>query len=343
MTVLPDQATDALRKSQLQRWAVEQIAPGDVPLEFSVASADASFRRYFRLQNPVTGASWIAMDSPPDREPLREFMHVAVLLARWNTDAPRVLAADPEQGFALLSDLGQNTMLDVLTDATAERLYAQAIDALASLQITAQRDPELGDFPRYDAQRLLDEMLLFPQWYLTEHLGASLSDAEHAGLQRDLEALASRTASQPQCFVHRDYHSRNLMARADGSALVGMLDFQDAVRGPITYDIVSLLKDCYVTWPQARQHAWLQRWADAVTSAGLLAEGAPVLDWYDDMGLQRHLKVLGIFARLHHRDGKPRYLADLPRVLDYIRPVLTKRGDLPGLQRVFDAHVWPVV
>lgn len=337
----PDQANDVLRKSQLQRWALEQISPGDTPLDFSVASADASFRRYFRLQNPVTGASWIAMDSPPEREPLREFVHVAVLLARWQVEAPRVLAVDAERGFALLSDLGPHTMLDALDNSNAEALYGQAIANLAALQASAQRDPALNDLPLYDTQRLLDEMLLCPQWYLSKHLGVELGGEEQAGLQHDLEALAARTAAQPQCFVHRDYHSRNLMAHADGSALTGMLDFQDAVRGPVTYDIVSLLKDCYITWPAQRCSAWLQRWADAAIAAGLMPGDAPVQAWFDDMGLQRHLKVLGIFARLHHRDGKPRYLADLPRVLDYVRRVLNSRPELPHLQQVFETHVWP--
>ena len=338
--VPPDPANDALRKSQLQRWATDQVSVGDVPLEFTVASADASFRRYFRLRNPLTGASWVAMDSPPDKEPLREFVHIAVLLARWDLDAPRVLAVDAERGFALLSDLGTHTMLDVLDEASAETLYAQAIDALATLQANAQRDSELTKLPIYDTQRLLDEMLLFPTWYLNTHLGVALDDAQHRGLEVDLQALAERTAAQPHCFVHRDFHSRNLMAQPDGSRLVGMLDFQDAVRGPVTYDIVSLLKDCYVTWPAPRRDAWLQRWADAAMGAGLLAQDAPVQQWFDDMGLQRHLKVLGIFARLHHRDGKSGYLGDLPRVLDYVRPVLAQRPDLPGLQAVFDAHVW---
>lgn len=339
----PDQAAEALRKAQLQRWALDQIAPGEVPLDFSVASADASFRRYFRLRNPISGASWIAMDSPPEREPLREFVHVAVLLARWQVQAPRVLAVDPEQGFALLSDLGQTTMLDVLNHDTATHLYPQAIDSLTQLQLAAQRDPELSGLPIYDASRLLDEMLLFPEWYLRHHLGAALSSDDALGLQHDLESLAQRTAAQPQCFVHRDYHSRNLMACEDGSALTGMLDFQDAVRGPVTYDIVSLLKDCYVTWPELQRQDWLQRWADAACAARLLPDDAPVQAWFDEMGLQRHLKVLGIFARLHHRDGKSRYLADLPRVLDYVRPILDSRHDLPNLQRVFDKHVWPAV
>lgn len=340
--MLPDQANDALRKAQLQRWAIDQIAPGETPLEFTVASADASFRRYFRLRSPVTGASWIAMDSPPELEPLREFVHVAVLLARWQVEAPRVLAVDAERGFALLSDLGQHTMLDALQDSNAEALYNQAIDSLGSLQATAQRDPDLQDLPDYDAVRLLEEMLLFPQWYLHTHLGVTLSEDEQRGLHRDLETLAVRTAGQPQAFVHRDYHSRNLMAREDGTALTGMLDFQDAVRGPVTYDIVSLLKDCYVKWPEARRSAWLQRWAETAAAAGLLPGEAPVQDWFDDMGLQRHLKVLGIFARLHHRDGKPRYLADLPRVLDYVREVLATTDDVPTLQKVFDRHIWPV-
>ena len=341
--MLSDQANGAARTAQLQRWALDQISPGDALMEFSVASADASFRRYFRVRNPVTDASWIAMDSPPELEPLREFVHVAVLLARWKVDAPRVLAVDAEQGFALLSDLGQRTMLDALQTSNAEVLYHQAIDTLGRLQATAQRDPDLHDLPEYDAQRLLDEMLLFPQWYLGTHLGVTLSDAEHRGLQQDLEVLAARTAGQPQCFVHRDYHSRNLMAEDSGDALSGMLDFQDAVRGPVSYDIVSLLKDCYVTWPEPRRQAWLHRWADAAHAAGLLPNDAPVQAWFDDMGLQRHLKVLGIFARLHHRDGKPRYLADLPRVLDYVREVLNTTADVPNLQQVFDRHVWPAV
>ena len=388
------------RAIQLQAWAAGQL---DVPVSdtrLTVASADASFRRYFRMH--LGEQSWIAMDSPPAQEPLGSFLHLARWLDAQALPAPRVQAADPEAGFALLTDLGRHTLLDVLTPDNADRLYQAALSWLAALQIAGRRSPpapavpdydrgrlmdEMALFPEwylgrhtlldvltpdnadrlyqaalswlaalqiagrrsppapavpdYDRGRLMDEMALFPEWYLGRHLDVQLSDTDREALQASMAMLADDALRQPQVLVHRDYHCRNLMARADGTQLTGMLDFQDAVMGPVAYDAASLLKDCYIRWPHMDTARWRDVWAAGLIDAGLLASDAPVQRWIDWVGLQRHLKVLGIFARLFHRDGKARYLDDLPLVLDYVREVLGRYPAFEPLQRLFAHHVWP--
>jgi N-acetylmuramate 1-kinase len=232
-------------------------------------------------------------------------------------NVPIVLARDGPQGFLLLSDLGSRQYLDELeAGREVDRLYADALTALVTMQ-TAD-DGAARSLPRYDRTLLLREMELFPEWFLGKHLGMTVADAERAMLDRLFDGLVSAALEQPAAFVHRDYHSRNLLLCAQRNP--GILDFQDAVYGPVTYDAVSLLKDCYIAWPPARVHAWVLAYRERLTDAGFALPGAAeFIRWFDLMGLQRHIKVLGIFARLYYRDGKPGYLGDLPRVLDYTR------------------------
>jgi aminoglycoside/choline kinase family phosphotransferase len=258
------------------------------------------------------------MDAPPDKESLGPFLNVAKILLGMGLNAPVVLAKDPKRGLLLLSDLGRRQYLDELNSvAAADRLYADALGALCTMQMA---DHALArDLPRYSRELLMREMELMPEWFLRSHLGLQISAAERGMLDRLFESLAQSALAQPAAFVHRDYHSRNLLVTAAGNP--GILDFQDAVWGPVTYDLVSLLKDCYVAWPAPQVRAWALQYRER-----LLAKGFPVglteagfIQGFDLVGLQRHIKVLGIFARLYYRDGKAQYLKDLPRVLRYTR------------------------
>jgi N-acetylmuramate 1-kinase len=302
------------RLAKLTRWV-----QGDLGFAGSLiapASADASFRRYFRVTRDAD--TYIAMDAPPDKEDLAPFLKVAKMLGNMNLNVPMVLARDVEQGFLLLSDLGSRQYLDELpAPGAADRLYADALGALRTMQTA---DPGMSrDLPSYDRTLLLREMQLMPEWFLARHLRLALDAGEHAMLEEVFEYLVKVAASQPETLVHRDYHSRNLLLTAESNP--GILDFQDAVRGPITYDLASLLKDCYIAWPPARVSAWALEYRERLLDAGvtMTADAAEFLRWFDMIGLQRHIKVLGIFARLFYRDGKPQYLNDLPRVLKYTK------------------------
>jgi N-acetylmuramate 1-kinase len=309
---LPD-ASDS-RLAALTQWVVETLGFTDSRIE--PASADASFRRYFRVTRGAD--TYIVMDAPPDKENVAPFVSVARMLAGMNLNVPIVLAREAAQGFLLLSDLGSRQYLDELNAGRdVDRLYADALAALVTMQ-TAD-DAAVRGLPKYDRALLLREMELLPEWFLGEHLGVTVGDAERALLDRLFDRLVNAALAQPAAFVHRDYHSRNLLLCAEGNP--GILDFQDAVYGPVTYDAVSLLKDCYIAWPPARVHGWLLGYREQLRAAGfaLVGDAADFVRWFDLMGLQRHIKVLGIFARLFYRDGKPGYLKDLPRVLDYAR------------------------
>jgi aminoglycoside/choline kinase family phosphotransferase len=280
------------------------------------ASVDASFRRYFRITRHAD--SYIVMDAPPEKEDLAPFLKVAKILAGLDLNVPIVLARDVSRGFLLLSDLGSRQYLDELTsEVAADRLYDDALEALKTMQLAQGHISR--DLPPYDRSLLLREMELMPQWFLARHLGMSVSEAELAMLARLFETLVRAAEEQPAVFVHRDYHSRNLLLSAENNP--GILDFQDAVWGPITYDLASLLKDCYVAWPPARVRAWALGYREQLLAAGvaLPADADQFMRWFDLIGLQRHIKVLGIFARLYYRDGKPQYLKDLPRVLQYAK------------------------
>jgi aminoglycoside/choline kinase family phosphotransferase len=301
------------------------------------ASAEASFRRYFRavLDGAWSGApgerSLIVMDAPPAHEDCRPFIHVAQLLAAAGVHAPRVVASDVERGFLLLTDLGTTTFASALDAASAPHLYGDAIDALVRWQ-RASREHEL---PTYDDALLRRELALFPDWYVARHLGHPLSPAERDALERTFALLLANNLAQPRVFVHRDYHSRNLMVSAPNP---GVLDFQDAVYGPITYDLVSLLRDAYVEWDEELQLDWAIRYWERARAEALPVR-ADFADFWRDfewMGVQRQLKVLGIFARLKHRDGKSRYVEDMPRVLRYVQRAAARYRELDALSALLD-------
>jgi aminoglycoside/choline kinase family phosphotransferase len=304
-----------LRLTNLHLWLAS--LPVDIRLDsLRAASADASFRRYFRV-DLGDGSSAIVMDAPPPQEDVRPFIAVATLFGTTGVSVPTVLAQDVAQGFLLLSDLGAITYLQQLNADTAPALYLDAIDALVQIQMHSQP----GVLPDYDRALLQRELMLFPDWYVAKHLGVTLSEAQHKSLNGVFDALLANNLAQPQVYVHRDYHARNLMVLPVGNP--GILDFQDAVYGPITYDLVSLLRDAYIEWDEEQVLDWAIRYWERAKRAGLPVN--PDIDaFYRDfefMGLQRHLKVLGIFARLYHRDGKDAYLKDLPLVLRYTRKV----------------------
>lgn len=324
------------RLDQLKAW-VSGLGPAwsADPDSCAPASADASFRRYFRIStgNPAHPTA-IVMDAPPAHEDCRPFIHVCKLFGDAGVTVPTVLAQDLEQGFLLLADLGSQTYLSRLDDSTASGMYADAAAALVRIQAATRP----GELPAYDRALLQRELDLFPQWYVAKHLGATLSDAQQADLREVMDALLANNLAQPQVYVHRDYHSRNLMV-LDGGANPGVLDFQDAVIGPITYDAVSLWRDAYIEWDEEQQLDWLIRYWERARKASLPVS-ADFGEFYRDfewMGLQRHLKVLGIFARLYHRDGKDGYLANLPLVMKYTRQVAGRYTELRKLIRLLDA------
>ena len=329
----PEPAGDT-RLARLAAWLSGlPCSHGIDPATLRPASNDASFRRYFRLDASGNARTLIAMDAPPPMEDCRPFVHAARVLSEAGMNVPRILEADLDQGFLLLDDFGTRTYLDALREDDADALYADASRALVALQ-SASRE---GALPEYDRDLLRRELMLFPDWYLARHKGVTLSASEAETLERTFETLLSNALAQPRVHVHRDYHSRNLM-RLDGDANPGVLDFQDAVRGPLTYDLVSLLRDAYVDWPEDRVIDWAVRHWERARKAGLPVP-ADFSEFYRDfewMGLQRHLKVLGIFARLWHRDGKAGYLDDMPRVLGYVIRTASRYGAFAGLMKIVD-------
>jgi len=352
-TAPPPTVSDDPRLSALRAWLATLAGQHALDLaSLRPASDDASFRRYFRLD--TDRGSLIAMDAPPPHEDCRPFVRVAQLLAAAGLKVPAIVASDFGQGFLLIGDLGSETLLarldrlrqsGALTGAPigeADRLYRGATRALTRMQQASKP----GLLPDYDRALLERELMLYPDWYLSRHLGMALSDADRNTLSQAFDALLANALGQPRVIVHRDYHSRNLMMaqpKPDGSPpddpdLPGVLDFQDAVYGPITYDLVSLLRDAYVEWPEAQQLDWAIRWWESARAAGLPVQADFGEFWRDFewMGLQRQLKVLGIFARLHHRDGKSRYLADMPRVLAAATGVANRYREFAGLARLID-------
>jgi len=317
-----------VRLDALERWLAAQL-PGSA-FALAPASEDASFRRYFRAAL-ADGRSFIAMDAPPDKEDCRPFVHVARLLREAGVHAPEVHAQDPAQGFLLLSDLGSTTYLAALDERNADALLRDAIAALVRWQLATRA----GELPPYDEALLRREMALFPEWYLGRHLGLSLSAPQKAALEGAFDRLAASALAQPAVYVHRDYMPRNLMLCQPNP---GVLDFQDAVIGPISYDIASLLRDAFISWEEARVLDWCARYWDAAKRAHLPvdADFAEFYRGFEWMGLQRHLKVLGIFARLTYRDGKARYLADTPRFLGYARAAAGRYPALAPLAQLLD-------
>ncbi|MBV8270787.1 MAG: phosphotransferase [Cupriavidus sp.] len=324
------------RIEQLKTWVAELGAAWSIdPDSCTPASADASFRRYFRVRTGHPDhPTAIVMDAPPSHEDCRPFIHVAKLFGDAGVTVPTVLAQDLGLGFLLLADLGSQTYLSRLDDASARNLYGDAAAALVKIQLATRP----GELPAYDRALLQRELDLFPQWYIAKHLGVTLDDAQQADLREVFETILANNLAQPQVYVHRDYHSRNLMV-LPGTGNPGILDFQDAVIGPITYDAVSLWRDAYIEWDEEQQLDWLIRYWEQARKAGLPVAG-DFGEFYRDfewMGLQRHLKVLGIFARLYHRDGKDGYLADLPLVLKYTRNVAGRYSEMRKLVRLLDA------
>ena len=297
-----------------------------------LASSDASFRRYFRIDSPH--GSYIIMDAPPDKEKVEPFIHIAGIFGQSGAAVPKVLAKDTQNGFLLLSDLGVATYLNELNEESAYRLYLDAIDALIRIQSISQPDV----LPEYDRATLLRELNLFPEWYIGKHLNYQMSEKQSAELDKVFNLILANNLSQPQVYVHRDYHSRNLMCLGADNNNPGILDFQDALFGPITYDLVSLLKDAYIEWDEEQVLDWVIRYWERAKRIGLPVN--PDIDlFYRDfefMGIQRHLKVLGIFARLYHRDGKEAYLNDIPLVLKYASKTAHRYNELAPLARLLD-------
>lgn len=315
------------RLKQIELW-LTGLRPGST-FSLSPASADASFRRYFRAAFP--DQVLIVMDAPPEHEDCRPFVHVAELFGAAGVNVPKVLAQDIEHGFLLLTDLGSTTYLSALDDGKVDHLYRAANEALVKIQLASRKDV----LPVYDEALLTREMRLFPDWYVQEHLGMSLTDTQQQVLQQTFDLLNCNILAQGQVFVHRDYHSRNLMVCEDNP---GILDFQDAVFGAITYDLVSLLKDAYIHWEEERVLDWAVRYWEKARKAGLPVPG-DFGDFYRDFewtGAQRHIKILGIFARLCHRDGKGDYLKDMPLVMAYLRKTCERYIALRPMLRLLD-------
>ncbi|MDP2265247.1 MAG: phosphotransferase [Thiobacillus sp.] len=340
------------RLQALKAWAALQLGGGSI--EIAPASADASFRRYFRValnQGGAKGRDYIVMDAPTAHEDCRPFIAVAQLFAEAGVHVPQVMAQDLQQGFLLLTDLGDITYLSALNQAAltppepglaspypvapnlsvARELYLASNDALIRIQLASR----LGVLPEYDRALLTRELMLFPEWYVGKHLGAELTQEQTATLNATFEYLLANNLAQPQVFVHRDWHSRNLMVSDPNP---GILDFQDAVYGPITYDLASIYRDAYIQWDEEHQLDWVIRYWEKARAAGL-----PVREDFGDfwrdfewMGAQRHIKILGIFARLYHRDGKDGYLKDMPLVMTYLRRVCERYIELKPLLYLLD-------
>jgi N-acetylmuramate 1-kinase len=315
------------RKLQLEQWLGTVLPENDFTL--SIASADASFRRYFRVH--LQHKNLIAMDAPPEQESCQPFVEMAKLFLDNGLNVPQVLAQDVEQGFLLLSDLGDDTYLSKLNAGNAQQLYGDATNALIKLQLASKPDV----LPAYDEVLLNREMQLFPDWYIAKHLNVSLDDAQKNVLNNTFAILTKNILNQGQVYVHRDYHSRNLMVCENNP---GILDFQDAVYGAVTYDLVSLLKDAYIGWEEAEMMDWVVRYWDPAKKAGLPVP-SDFSEFYRDfewMGAQRHIKVLGIFARLSHRDGKHGYLNNMPLVMDYLRRVCGRYLELRPMLKLLN-------
>ena len=324
------------RLSQLNTWLATLTSKWSIDLAtLEPASSDASFRRYFRVLSTQNGSqtSFIVMDAPPATEDTKPFIKISQLLVDAKLNAPKVLEKDVEQGFLLLTDLGNQTYLSALNQETAPKLYQDANNALIQMQLASKP----GVLPEYDKALLTRELELFPEWYLGKHLQIQLDAKQKDDLAKVFELILENNLSQAQVIVHRDYHSRNLMVTDENNP--GILDFQDAVYGPITYDLASLYRDAYIEWEEPEQMDWLIRYWDKARKAGLPVQNE-FGDFYRDyewMGLQRHLKVLGIFARLYHRDGKDGYLKDIPLVFKYTRKVAERYIALKPLVQLLDS------
>ncbi|TXH71517.1 MAG: aminoglycoside phosphotransferase [Thiothrix sp.] len=304
--------TQDVRLEQLTEWV--NTLPAWQGAQLAPASADASFRRYFRVSKE--GKTAIAMDAPPDKENCAPFVDITARLRAAAVAAPELYAKNLFDGFLLLEDFGDTPLLNELSPSNADPLYESAMDTLLRVQQT-----DIDGLPEYSSEFLRREVDLMPEWFLKTHLGLAAEEIPDKLIENTFTNLINAVLEQPVAFVHRDYHSRNLMLAPENK--LGVIDFQDAVWGPVTYDLVSLLRDCYVVWPQQRVKRWALAYHKEAIAEGVLPpiDEVSFLRWFDLMGLQRHLKVLGIFARLNHRDGKSGYLKDLPLTLSYVLTV----------------------
>ncbi|MBV4461677.1 phosphotransferase [Pseudomonas sp. COR58] len=327
---MPDQD---VRLQHLKVWLDEQLSAlyadrqwGDVPpATLTAASSDASFRRYFRWEG--AGRSFIVMDAPPPQENCKPFVDIAFLLAKSGINVPKIYAQDLERGFLLLNDLGNKTYLDVIGSDNADALFDDALKALLAFQ----QLPMVAPLPSYDVALLTRELELFPEWYVKRELGIEFDPAQQRQWQQVSELLIDSALAQPKVLVHRDYMPRNLMLSEPNP---GVLDFQDAVYGPVTYDVTCLFKDAFLSWSPERVRGWLLDYWQRASALNIPVQPdfEAFLRASDLMGVQRHLKVIGIFARICHRDGKPRYLTDVPRFFAYIDEVIARRPELAPLQ-----------
>jgi aminoglycoside/choline kinase family phosphotransferase len=306
----------------------------DATLTLESASSDASFRSYWRTHHQ--GSSWIVMDSPPDREDPRPWLAIGERLAAAGLHVPAVRAQDLQQGFLLIEDLGHRLYLSALNERNADALYGDAMDALLRMQTRM----DYRDLPPFDREVLLRGLEVMPEWFLTRHLGHTPSSEEREVLQAAFELIVSNALEQPRCFVHRDYHSRNLLVVERNNP--GVIDFQGALAGPVTYDLASLLRDAYIVWPRERIEAWVESYRQRLLGAGVIDAGvdaARFLRWFDLTGLHRHVRVLGQFYRLWYRDGKPGYLADVPTVYRYVSTVARSYPELADFAALLERHV----
>lgn len=331
-TTNPFMSPETPRLAALRHFATHAL--DDSSLTLAPASVDASFRSYWRSTGKH--GSHVVMDAPPEHEDTAPFLDVAARLQQAGVHVPQILASDATQGFILMEDLGNRTYLPELNVDSVEALYGAALDALLAMQTGA----DATGLPAYDHERLMTEMRLLPTWFLETHLGQAPSVEQQAVIERTFDWLADVAGEQPVVFVHRDYHSRNVMVCERRSP--GIIDFQDALLGPLTYDLASLLRDCYIEWDDARVNAWVEAYRKRALDAGLIdaSVNAEMFQrWFDLIGVQRHIKVLGIFCRLWYRDGKPQYLGDLPLVWRYTVRIARRYRELADLLAILESAV----
>lgn len=322
------------RQQAMQAWLQNVLPWADQPV---LLTGDASFRRYFRVF--AQGRSYLLMDAPPEKESCEPFIAIANALRAQGLHTPEIYWSDLKQGFLLITDFGDRLLLDALNSDTVDRYYQIAFDHLLSIQSCHKVDGY--SLPVFDANLCQKELGLFQEWYLQRHLGQTLSRSDLECLSRIHKLLTDEALAQPQVFVHRDYHSRNLMVLEKG---LGILDFQDAFFGPITYDLMSLLRDCYIEWPRKRVESWISQYHQRLLKAGYLSDNNPkqFLRWCDWIALQRHLKCIGIFSRLHHRDKKSGYLKDIPRVIGYAKMICQAYPEFKDLEKFLTVNVTEV-
>lgn len=332
------------RQKSLASWATTHLKDrlqidAEITLPLIAVSGDASFRRYFRIS--ANGQSFICMDAPPEKEDSAPFVAIARSWYQSGVPVPEIVACDLEQGFMLLSDMGDTLYLDQLDPGSADLLYQQALQTMVKIQQCSK--VEGYRLPTYDQARLITEMSLCPDWFFTQLLGLELSAAEHRMLSDAYQILVASALEQPRVCVHRDYHSRNLMLLPDQS--IGVLDFQDAVLGPISYDLVSLIRDCYISWPQDKEEQWIKAYLQLAQQAQLIRDiDYPQFKrWFDWMGMQRQIKCVGIFSRLYLRDGKAGYLKDIPRTFAYLKSVCESYSEFFVLNHWLDEKVVPAM